>query len=71
MFSHWIVRFEVLAHLEGDGAVGGRRPRPKQLDLFQVVFVHLRYNIRSVAVITGLANEENGQIVQFKLLALP
>ena len=46
LFSHWIVRFEVLAHLEGDRAVGRRRPRPEQLDLFQVVFVHLGYNIR-------------------------
>ena len=69
MFSHWIVRFEVLAHLEGDGAVGGRRPRPEQLDLFQVVFVHLGYNIRSVTVITGLENEQNSQNVQFKSLA--
>ena len=44
---HGIVRLQILAHLEGYGTVGRRGPSPEQLDLLQVVLVHLQHHIPS------------------------
>ena len=39
--SHGVVSLQILAHLEGYGTVSRRCSSPEQLDLLQVILVHL------------------------------